>query len=254
VKDLQCNYKRIQISVNNQEPTTRILPWWYSPLISAPDDHILTRGLNYIKSDYVSAIDTSAGEIAGLRRTVLLTSSDTSALIENPVYITMDEITRPPDRRIFTRSDLPLAILAEGNFTSFYMNYGIPEGVVTSGLTPAVHGKGSVFVAGDGDMIRNEVLIRNREPVPQPLGYDRDTRQTFGNKDFIMNVINYMTGDRSLIELRSRDFKLRLLDRARLRLKEERLKWIIINTVAPVLLIIFFGFLYNIRRRKKYTS
>ncbi len=252
VKDLQCNYKRIQTSINNQEPTTRVLPWWYSPLITAPDDHILTRGLNYIKGEYVSAIDTTPAEITGRNRTVLLTSSDTSALIENPVYITMEEVTRPPDRRIFNRSDLPMAILVEGMFDSYYKNYGIPPGVETSGITPLDEGEGAVFVAGDGDMIRNDVIIRNREPVPQPLGYDRDTRQTFGNKDFIMNVVNYMTGDRSLIKLRSREFKLRLLDRTKTRLKQERIKWILINTVSPVLIVLLIGAAYNFRRKNKY--
>ena len=254
VKDLQCNFKRVQTSINQQEPVARILPWWYSPLISAPDEHVITRGLNYIKSDYVSAIDTISVPGGRLERHVLLTTSDTSARIENPVYITMEEISRAPDRNTFNQSNLPLAILAEGTFVSFFRNYGIPDGVKTSGIPVLNEGEGAVFVAGDGDMIRNEVLIRNNELVPQPLGYDRDTRQTFGNKDFILNVINYMTGDKSLIQLRSREFKLRLLDRTRTRIKAVKTRWILINTVAPVLLIVFAGVFYNLRRRKRYSG
>jgi ABC-2 type transport system permease protein len=126
--------------------------------------------------------------------------------------------------------------------------------VKTSGIPVLNEGEGAVFVAGDGDMIRNEVLIRNNELVPQPLGYDRDTRQTFGNKDFILNVINYMTGDKSLIQLRSREFKLRLLDRTRTRIKAVKARWILINTMAPVLLIVFAGVFYNLRRRKRYSD
>ncbi|MGC9342800.1 MAG: Gldg family protein, partial [Bacteroidales bacterium] len=196
-----------------------------------PDDHMLTRGLNYIKTEYVSAIDTTPAVIPGLKRTVLLSSSDTAAMVENPVYISLEEITRPPDRRLFNKSDLPVAILAEGKFPSFYRNYGIPPGVNTSGNSVLDEGIGSIFISGDGDMIRNEVLVQNGELNPQPLGYDRDTRQTFGNKDFIMNVINYMTGDKSLIQLRSREFKLRLLDRTKIRIKEVRNRWAIINTL-----------------------
>ncbi|MBE0654657.1 MAG: hypothetical protein IH594_12710 [Bacteroidales bacterium] len=215
---------------------------------------MITRGLNYIKSDYVSAIDTISVPGGSLERHVLLATSDTSARIENPVFITMEEISRAPDRNTFNRSNLPLAILAEGTFFSFFRNYGIPDGVKTSGIPVLQEGEGAVFVAGDGDMIRNEVLIRNNELVPQPLGYDRDTRQTFGNKDFILNVINYMTGDKSLIQLRSREFKLRLLDRTRTRIKVVKTRWILINTVAPVLLIVFAGVFYNLRRRKRYSG
>ncbi len=254
VKDLQCNFKRVQTSLNQQEPVTRIFPWRYSPLLTAPKDHFLTSGLNYIKTDYVSAIDTTPAPIPGLDRTVLLTTSDTSALIENPVYISMEEVTDAPDRRQFNKSRLPVAIIAEGVFPSFYRNYGIPAGVETSGISLKDEGEGSLFVAGDGDMIKNQVLIRDQEPYPQPLGYDRDTRQTFGNKDFIMNVINYMTGDKSLIQLRTREFKLRLLDRNRIRLQKEKFKWIALNTILPVFLVIIGGFFYNLGRKRKFST
>ena len=254
VKDLQCNYKRVQTSINQQNPVTRFLPWWYSPLLSAPDSQPLTRGLNYIKTDYVSAIDTTPVAINGLRRHVLLTTSDTAARIENPVYISMEEITKPPDRNAFNKSSLPVAILAEGTFSSFYENYGVPIGVVLSGAPVLKEGKGAVFVSGDGDMIRNDVFIQNNELVPQTLGYDRDTRQTFGNKEFIMNVVNYMTGDKSLIQLRSRDFELRLLDRTKTRMKQVKVKWQLINSLLPILMVVFAGILYNFGRKKRYEG
>lgn len=253
VKDLQSNFKRIQTSINNQEPQTRILPWWYSPLVSPSRDNLLTRGLNYIKTDFVSAIDTTLTALPGIKRTILLTSSDTAALIENPVYISLSEVVQPPDRRIFNRSALPLAILAEGRFPSYFRNYAIPEGV--SGLTVAVLDESepaSVFVAGDGDMIRNDVLVRNGEIFPQALGYDRDTRQTFGNREFIMNVVNYMTGDRDLISLRAREFKLRLLDRTKIRSSSLRTKWILINSLLPVIIVILAAAGYNQVRKRKF--
>lgn len=253
VKDMQCNYKRIQTSVNNQEPVTRILPWWYSPLISPDRENLLSRGLNYIKTDYVSAIDTTPVAIPGMNRTVLLTSSDTSALIENPVYISLSEVVQPPDRSVFNASRLPLAILSEGKFPSFFRNYGIPEGVGDfSGKVKDESLEAGLFVCGDADIIRNDVLVRNGEIIPQTLGYDRDTRQTFGNREFIMNVINYMTDDRALIQLRSREFKLRLLDRNRIRSSSVRLKWIMINTAFPIVVILILAWWYRRNRRRKF--
>lgn len=255
VKDLQCNYKRLQSSINNQEAKTSVLPWWYSPLLTASPDNILTKGLNYIKTDYVSAIDTTAVHIEGLKRSVLLATSDSSALIENPVYISLQEVVKPPDKSVFNRSKLPIAILSEGKFTSFYRNYGVPDGVADFSVPILKESvKTALFVCGDADIIRNDVIVQNNEIVPQALGYDRDTRQTFGNKEFVMNVVNYMTDDMALISLRSREYKLRLLDRLKLRNKQLKLKWILVNTLLPVLLIIIIGWWYSFRRKVKYSK
>jgi ABC-2 type transport system permease protein len=255
IKDLQCNYIKVETSVAGQDPGISVLPWWYFPVISAPDNHFLTKGLNYIKGEFVSAIDTTTNENPDLKRTVLLSSSDSSALITNPVYISMDEVVRPPDRRAFNKSHIPIAVLAEGKFPSFYKNYGVPDGVFPKDIQ--VLGESlptSIFVAGDGDMIRNEVNVRNNSPEPYPLGYDQDTRQTYGNKEFIMNVINYMTDDRSLISLRSREFKLRLLDRNKIKTKSGKIKWKTINVLLPVLLVLAFASIFSFIRRKKYGN
>lgn len=255
IKDLQCNFVRVESSVNGQDPSSAFMPWWYYPLFTASSGSNLTKGLNYIKGEFVSAIDTTPVAIPGLKRTVLLASSDTSARIDNPVYISMEEVTRAPNRRIFNKSKLPVAILAEGEFESFYANYGVPEGVTPSDVQIIKKSKpGMIFVAGDGDMIRNDVQVSSSGTVPMVLGYDKDTRQTFGNKEFIMNVINYMTDDQGLIELRSREFKIRLLDRARIRTAEMKFKWKIINTVLPVTLVLIFGLGFNYLRKHKYSK
>ncbi|MCB8999578.1 MAG: gliding motility-associated ABC transporter substrate-binding protein GldG [Bacteroidales bacterium] len=255
IKDLQCNYVRIESSVNGQNPTPSFMPWWYYPIMTASPDNPLTRGLNYIKGEFVSAIDTTSAPIPGLKRTVLLASSDTSALIENPSFISMDEVTRAPNRRIFNKSRLPVAILSEGEFESFYANYGVPEGVTPQNTEIIKKSKPTmIFVAGDGDLIRNDVRVTANGTIPMVLGYDKDTRQTFGNKEFIMNVINYMTDDQGLIALRSREFKLRLLDKTRIRTSKMQLKWKMINTVLPVVVIVLFGVLFNFFRKRKFSK
>jgi gliding-associated putative ABC transporter substrate-binding component GldG len=255
IKDLQSNYIRVQSSINDQDPVTRVLPWYYFPLLSASSDHFITRGLNYIKTEFVSAIDTTPAPMPDVQRTVLLSSSDTSALIRNPAYISMDEITQAPDPGVFRDANLPVAILSEGSFSSFYTNYGIPEGVNMGGREMKVKSDiAMVFVAGDGDMIRNEVDITEQDTVPLPLGYDKDTRQIFGNKDFILNVVNYMTDDEALISLRAREFKLRLLDRGKIRFADVRLKWQLINSLLPVILVLIFGGIFAYTRKIKYRN
>lgn len=255
IKDLQCNYVKVESSVNGQDPTTSFMPWWYFPLFAPSRENNLTKGLNYIKGEFVSAIDTTSATVPGLKRTVLLATSDTSAKIDNPSYISMDEVTRAPNRRSFNKSRLPVAILEEGEFVSFYANYGVPAGVVPPDVEIIKKSKPAmIFVAGDGDMIRNDVQVTKQGNVPLALGYDKDTRQTFGNKEFIMNVINYMTDDQGLIALRSREFKLRLLDKTKIRTDDMKIKWKIINTLIPVGLILIFGLMFNFLRKRRYSK
>lgn len=91
-----------------------------------------------------------------------------------------------------------------------------------------------------------------RNPEPQALGLDRYTMQTFGNKDFLVNCINYLVNDNGLVEMRSRELKPRLLDQARI--KDQRSLWQVVNTVLPVLIIILAGLAYNALRRRHYIS
>lgn len=255
IKDMQCSFVKVESSIEGQNPTIRLMPWRYFPLFTAKADHPVSSGLNYIIGRYVSVIDTSSSPLPGLHRTVLLESSDSSARIDNPVTISMDEIEQMPDKRIFNRSGLPVVVLAEGNFESFYKNYGVPDGVVSSDpeiIKESAYAR--VLVAGDGDILRNDVQFSGNEIVPLPLGYDADTRQTFGNKEFLMNVINYMTDDYGLISLRKKEFKLRLLDRTAIRTTGQKLKWKIINIVFTSLLILIFAFTFSLIRKRKYAK
>jgi ABC-2 type transport system permease protein len=253
IKDRQSSFIQVESVINNQEPELRLMPWYYFPLFSPSPDHFLTRGLNYIRGQFVSAIDTSSAPMAGIKRTVLLASSDSSARIDNPIMISMDELSRPPDSRVFNKSRLPVAILAEGVFESFYKNYGVPEGVKPANITIKSESvPTSIFVAGDGDLLRNEVQMVSGQTNPLPLGYDPDTRQTFGNKEFIMNVINYMTDDFGLISLRNREIGIRLLDGTLIRTKGQKLNWMLINILVPVLIVLAFALYFSYVRRSKY--
>ena len=253
VKDMQCSYIKVESVIEGQDPVMRLMPWVYFPLFSAMPDHPVTRGLNYIRGQFVSAIDTTPAPPRGVKRTILLTSSDSSARVDNPLMISMDEVSIHPDRRTYNKSRLPVAVLAEGVFESFYRNYSVPEGVTPDGIeifTESV--PTSIFIAGDGDLIRNDVQMTGNQKIPLPLGYDPDTKQTFGNKEFIMNVINYMTDDHGLISLRNREFKLRLLDKTRIRTARQKMKWKIINLITPVLAILVFSISFSYLRKRKY--
>jgi ABC-2 type transport system permease protein len=109
-----------------------------------------------------------------------------------------------------------------------------------------------MIVIADGDMIQNDVRVTANGPESSPLGYDKYTRQTFGNKDFILNCVQYLTDEAGLMTLRSKDFKLRLLDKQRIR--QEKTKWQLTNTILPALLVILFGIYFNRRRKFIYNK
>lgn len=254
VTDLQCNYVPVNISVDADSEDTEMRPWVYSPLLSAPSTHPITRGLNYVHGQFISAFDTIAVSEGELNRTVLLSTSARAQSRRVPLRITMDEVSRDPDPARFTESHLPVAVLSEGIFPSFFSNYSVPKGVhppdaeIIKQSEPT-----SMLVVTDGDMIRNDVQVQGGRYMAEKLGYDKYTYQTFGNLEFILNAVNYMTDETGLMELRSREFKLRLLDRSVTKDKKAVAKWKVINSLVPVVIIVLFGILFHAYRKRKYT-
>jgi ABC-2 type transport system permease protein len=148
---------------------------------------------------------------------------------------------------------MPVAVLLEGVFPSAFTNR--PVNKITEGKD-LVFRKESVptkmIVIADADIIRNEVRRSGTEVMPLTLGQDKYTGEIFGNKDFLLNCLNYMVDDKGIMDLRSRELKLRLLNSVMV--KNEKLKWQMINTIGPVLLVLLAGFAYTWLRRKKYTG
>ena len=254
VADLQCNYVPVNTAPAGQEARFTMMPWVYHPLLAGPVTHPVTRGLNYVKSQFASSMDTLAGSAGQVTKTVLLATSQASRTRDVPLYINMEEITVQPDPALYQAAYLPVGILLEGEFESFYKNYPVPEGVYPSDWKLIPEGEpGSVFVVTDGDLPANEVQFVQGEFRALPLGYDRYTQQTFGNREFIMNVVNYMTDKTGLMELRSREIKLRLLNKEVIGQKSQLLKWKLINILLPLLLLLISGLVFQVVRRRRYA-
>ena len=254
LSDLQCNYVPVNTAPAGQQAKFTMMPWVYHPLLAGPSSHPVTRGLNYVLAQFASSLDT-VGAGGDISKTVLLTSSPASRKRDVPLYISMEEVTNQPDPALYTETQLPVGVLLEGSFESFYKNYSVPEGVSPSDWQAVHKGKSSsLFVLTDGDIAANEVLFDQGAFRAQPLGYDRYTRQTFGNRDFIMNVVNYMTDDSGIMELRAREFKLRLLNGELINNKQHVLKWKLVNTLFPLLLLLLAGIALQAVRKSRFTS
>ncbi|MCX6291939.1 MAG: gliding motility-associated ABC transporter substrate-binding protein GldG [Bacteroidetes bacterium] len=229
--------------VGNQ-PKTELFPWYFSPLINPTSLHPVVRNLNAIKLDFASTIDTI--EAAGIQKTFLLFSSEYSKAILAPVRVSLNILKEKPDPKQFNKSHLPVAVLLEGSFTSNFKNR-IPETIAND---PAIgfHETGTsskMIVVSDGDVAESYV---SRKGTIYPLGYDRFTGQTYGNRNFILNCVDYLCDDSGLMSLRAKEIKLRLLDKAKT--ENSSVKWL--NTLLPVLLIVLYGIFRTMMRKRKF--
>ena len=242
VQDLEC--APIRLSVKSGSGTSQIVPfpWTYYPLLKSMPAHPVTRNLNRVKGEYVNNIDT-VGLNPSIKKTILLETSGFTRTVNPPFAIRLSEAENLPDENSFNRKALPVAVLLEGVFPSAFRNR------MKSIKTESVPTK--IIVVADGDIIRNEVRRTGVTGTPFPLGQDRASGITYGNSDFIINCLNYLVDDHNIMELRSRELKLRLLNRSMI--KNERFKWQVINIAGPVLLVVLAGLFYSYFRRKIYT-
>ncbi len=227
--------------------------WIYFPMVMPQVKHPITKDLNAIKLDFASSIDTIIAP--GVKKTVLLKSSPYSNVVSTPHMVSLQRLYEEQDETRFTRQFIPMGVLLEGRFESAFKNRILPKDSGPEQLKLKEKGdKTQMVVIGDGDIIRNQLNIVNPnipKGTPLPLGFDQFTGQQYGNKDFLLNVLDYMLDDSGLISIRSRELKLRLLNPQKA--KGDKLYWQLINTIVPVVIIILFGLVLTFIRKRKYA-
>lgn len=250
LQDVDC----AQILVNTAPAGSReqwtLFPWYYSPLITPADNHPLSRNLNRIFTEFVSSVDTVSGN-KNLTKSVILSTSPYARKVKSPSSVSLENINNPPARELFTQSFIPVGVLIEGEFTSVFENRMIENfGTTASGIqTKSKPTK--MIVIGDAGLIANKVNYSQQPPRIQELGYDRVSKQTFGNKEFLLNAMYYLNDNTGIMQLRSRTVQLRLLDKVKLR--EEKVFWKWLNVVVPVIFILILGVVYNMLRRRRFS-
>lgn len=240
-------------------------PWYFFPLITPEGNHIITRNLDPIKTEYAASIEF-VGEEKDMQKTVLLKSSPESFYYKNPVRVNygiveMDQVLWLPNK---LKPDLAVAVLLEGKFKSVFKDRLNPEFMNSPDYTMVTESKPSkMLVVSDGDIIMNDVDSVNRNGVNEKrylkLHIDKYKIQNpdgsphfvYGNKEFILNAIDYLMGDEEIMAIRQRTITLRKLNMEKV--IAEKSKWQFINVYMPVMLITFFGFAQNYLRKRKYT-
>ena len=217
------------------------LRWPYSPLSASNSNHPITNNIELVKFDFASQIDTLKNLA---KKTVLLESSEQTKLQGVPKSISLDIVTQEPDLSTYNQGKQNLAVLIEGSLKSVYKNRIKPFEI--ENFKDSCN-DGQLIVISDGDVIKNDV-IRNQ---PQELGFDRWTGNTLGNKEFLINAVNYLLDDTGLMTVRSKEVAIAYLDSEKV--SDEKGKWQFINIALPLLLLLVFGFVFNSFRKRKYA-
>ena len=249
IMDLNAMPIPLKTGMMGNQPQISFFPWYYFPLVTPISQHPIVRNLNAIKTQFVSSIDTN--RVKGVKKTILLQSSNYSRTVNMPAVISLSMLREKPNESLYKGPPKTLAVLLEGTFKSFYDNRIPPSLMESKEIGFKNHSKKTaMIVVSDGDIIRNQFKIPGGYPLP--LGYDQFTKETFGNKEFLLNAINYLTDGSSLISVRSKEVKLRLLNSTLI--NNNRVLIQVINVVVPVLVVILAGLLLVWFRKKKYAK
>ena len=217
-------------------------PWFYYPLSSSPNDHPIINNIEAVKFEYASPIDTLSNSI---QKTILLSSSPSTQLEGTPTQISLEQITAEPNMEAFDAGEQALAVLLEGEFESVYQNRIKPFSIEN----PVEQGqKTKMLIVSDGDVVSNEL----QRGSPLELGFDPYTGNTYGNKEFLLNAVNYLLDDTGLINIRSKEVSIAFLDIQKA--DNERLFWQIINVVIPIVLLGLFAVSFLYFRKRKYVK
>ncbi len=245
VQDLQCLTIPVNVSDDPETPNLQPLPWTYAPLLLTSNSSPITRNTGQVMSTFVSPIDAVGGE-DGIDKRVLLATSTATRVTATPGEVNLNDLQ--PDLEAFRYQYVPVAVSLEGTFNSAFAHRMMPDSIVSDEPIRKQSVATRQVVVGSGSIIMNEV---ERNQV-LPMGYDRYNQIQFSNRDFIANVLLWLTDSEGLIQLREKTVALRLLNDKRAH--DERARVQTISTISPIAILVLIGGVIWIIRKRKYAS
>ncbi|MEQ8473821.1 MAG: gliding motility-associated ABC transporter substrate-binding protein GldG [Marinoscillum sp.] len=247
VVDLNCGDFPVVAGNLGDQPQISMLPWPYFPIITNYGSHPVVKNMDAVMVRFASTIDTV--KAAGVKKTPLMMTSANSKVLGAPITVSFNGLKSELLPEKFQSGPKAVGYLLEGSFTSLYKNRFPPAGfsrneVIEDGVA------NKIAVIADGDLIRNELSLENGNPLP--MGMDPYSQQKYANEDLVMNLIDYLVDEDGLITTRAKEIKIRPLDKVKI--KQERVQWQVINLVTPIIVLLLFGLLkmYLRKRSNKY--
>jgi len=240
ITDLYCS--EIPLATGNIGNKTQFnqFQWMYFPLLNSENNHPINSNIEAVNAKFANSIDILKNTI---KKTILLQSSKLSKIVGTPSIISLKTITEQPNSSEYTNGEKPIAVVLEGEFKSAY-NGRVKPFKVENSKENSVETK--MVVISDGDIIANEIS----QGKPLELGVNKWTNQRYGNKEFLLNTVNYLLDDTGLINIRSKTVKIDFLDKQKA--FKETSKWQLLNILIPLIILALFGFIFNYFRKKKY--
>lgn len=245
VQDLQCLPVPVDVSTNPQQPNWQPMPWTYAPLLLTSQQSPITRNIAQLTATMASAVELVGGE-DGIRKEVLLATSSASKLTAVPAQVNLS--MGVDDEQSYQYAYIPVAVSLEGAFSSLYAHLGAPESIVASAPVRKVSVPTRQIVVAAGSAIRNEW----QQNQPLPLGYDRYTKTQFGNRDFMLNAVLYLTDNEGWLQLRQKEITLRLLNDKRA--QTARIQAQVMSMVVPLAILGLLGGVIVWMKKRKYVK
>lgn len=246
------DFAGIPLAAPGSNGAPEIRPWVYFPVLKAGSDHPIVKNTGGVLARFVSSIDINSND-AAIKKTVLLASSKYSKTESAPTPVILETAIEDVHPASYTKHNLAAAVLLEGAFTSFYAGHLPAEAQRLADsmrvtIVAKVKAPGKIIVAGDGDLMMNEISPKEG---PQDLGIYRYSDYKFDNKSFLLNSIEYLTDPDNLLEARTKNIDNRILDPKRT--EQERSTWQAVNIGVPVALILLLGAVFFFVRKRKYA-
>ena len=244
VKDVMATPISLATGAEGSATQYTQFPWLYAPMIYPESKHPIVNNLEALKFEYTNPIDTLKN---GIKKTVLLQSSPYSKAIGTPIEVNLNMVSERPEPTDFNQTgSIPVAVLLEGAFTSVYQNRVLPF----KDLKFVPQGKATqMIVVSDGDVIKNQV-DKNFQPLE--LGFDKWTNKYYGNKEFVLNCVNYLLDDSGLINIRTKEVNLPLLDKEKV--FENYTSTQALTVGVPIVIVALFGIFFVYFRRRLYAK
>jgi ABC-2 type transport system permease protein len=255
VADMECTKIPLQTGQLGNAPQLELFGWYFHPAVRPSANHPIVKNLDRVELQFCSSIDTIRTKTA-VKKTVVLRSSKYSRLQFMPMEINFDIMRYSPDPKKFDKGEQAVGVLLEGVFPSNFENRisaEMTEQFQRTGIQFQKESKPTrMLVVSDGDVAANHVRTDEQGNEQWlPLGFNRFEKRAYANKEFMLNAVEYLIDATGVIEARSREVKLRLLDSVRAR--EERLQWQLLNIGVPLLFLGGFAWWFRRRRRQRYA-
>ena len=244
VQDRQCLSVPVNVSADEQQPNFQPIPWFYAPLLLTSETAAMTRNLGQVSSVFASPIEVTTAE-DGLRKQALLATSSDSRLIPTPAKVDLMDFNANPEE--FQYRYLPIAFALEGHFPSAFAHRQAPRAITEAGQQKDLSDITKQVVCGCGTLARND--WNNRQPLP--AGFDRYSKRTFSNRDFVVNTVLWLTDTQNLIELRQKQVALRLLNERQVNIHRKIIQTL--SVIIPVCLLALVGTIVIVIKKRKYT-